>query len=358
MFATTKARLTALLCALALMAGACGSGSSAESVDSGPEADESSSSPEQSPTSAPVSTDSSGGDSESPLGDLLGLPITDDEAMEEYFNDLGRQAELKAAECMIAQGFEYKVADFSNVGGLANSVDFESREFAEQYGFGIASNPFEESFEAFEEFEDPNQAYLDSLTEGERDAYQTALAGSPPEAGDDFQSFEPGGCQGEAFEEVFSFFEVLTEFGDEFEAIEEAFDADPRIVAATSGWGACMTEAGYRFTNAADAESDIRRRYESIVNNPDAFVEGSNDSGAVSVAGGDGGEEEFLFGPGTLNPEFQQQVDDLAVEERAIAIAGYDCNGPLREIEDDVQREYEQRFVDENGAAISNALAN
>ena len=206
-------------------------------------------------------------------------------------------------------------------------------------------------------FEDPNQAYTESLTEGEREAYQTALNGEFPDAGEDFSTFEPGGCQGAAFENVYAFGQVFDQFGDQFEEIEQAYDADSRIVAATSGWSSCMSEAGHSFTDQDGAEEEIRRRYNAIVNSPDAFADGdgiAEQDAGIQVE--DGGEEEFIFGPQSLNPEAQVQVDELAVEERIIALASWECNAPLREIEDEVRIEYEQRFVDENGEAIRAAL--
>ncbi len=45
-------------------------------------------------------------------------------------------------------------------------------------------------------------------------------------------------------------------------------------------------------------------------------------------------------------------VSIVAVEERAVALASWNGNEPLREIEDNVQVEYERRFVDQNGAPI------
>lgn len=354
MFAKTRFYLIALVCALALFATACGGSDTSVSTDAGT-ADEGAADEGDAaaPTTAP-SSDSSNA-TESPLGDLLGIPFGDDEAANQYFDDLSRQAEIKIAECMIGQGFEYQVVDYSQLDGATNVVDFETREFAEEYGFGIASNPFEESFEAFESFEDPNQVFIESLGEGEREAYQLALSGEIPDFDSvDFQTFEPGGCQGEAYSDLFAFGQVFDEFGDEFEEIEQAYEADPRIVEATSGWSSCMNEAGYQFADLASAEDDVERRYSAITQDPDAFV--SIEDQMADLEEGD--DTDFIFGPQTLNPAFQAQVDELAVDERAIALASWDCNGPLREIEDDVRVEYEQRFVDENGAAISEALGN
>jgi hypothetical protein len=271
----SRTSLGAVPCAFALLAGACGR----SSVGASSEVAAAGSTAEPTTAAAPVTSSQSSETAESPLADLLGIPFNDD-AAEQCLNDLGRQAEIKIAECMLAQGFEYQVVDYSQIDALDSNTDFDSREFVEEYGFGIASNPFEESFEA-----------------------------------------------------------------------------DPRIVGATTGWSSCMGEAGHNFSDQDGAEDDVRGRYNSIVANPDAFAEGDGSRESGSVVFEDGADvEEFVFGPQTLNPEFQAQVDELAVEERAIALASWDCNGPLREIEDDVRVEYEQRFADRNGAAIREAL--
>jgi len=338
-----------VLGALALLAAACGGGSDSSNVATSD--GDSSAQDEQQNEQEGDESDEDSEPSESPLADLIGIPFTDEEAMEDFFNDLSRQAEAQIAQCMLTQGFEYTPVDYSALSDAGN-IDFDTREFAEDYGFGIASDPFEEVFEASEQsFQDPNQDYLETLSPGELDAYQTALAGEIDfGAGDDF-NFEPQGCQGDAYNELFSFIGVFEEFDSEFADLEAAYDADPRIVEASSGWAACMSEAGYNFADADGAESDIQRRFDAIVADPGAFEapelpdDGEDASGPV------------FFGPGTLTPEFQVQVDELAVEERAVATASWDCNEPLREIEEGIQLEYETRFVDENGDAIRAALA-
>lgn len=353
MVTTRRTSLVALLCGLVLLASACGGSSSGSANEVASGAGSSDEPASQQDAAEPATSSEPTGGIESPLADLLGIPLGDGDEADQYFNDLGRQAEVKIAECMINQGFEYQVVDYSQIDSFDNNIDFESREFAEEYGFGIASNPFEESFEAFESFEDPNRTYVENLTDGERQAYESALYGEFDESGEETQVFEPSGCQGEAFDEVFAFGMVFEQFGDQFEEIEQAYEADPRIVGATTGWSSCMSESGHSFSDQEGAEQDIQRRYDAILGSPDAFAD---DAGAQDASIEVDGDEEFIFGPQSLNPQAQAQVDELAVEERVVALASWDCNGPLREIEDEVRIEYEQRFVDENGAAIRAAL--
>lgn len=353
--------LLAICCAFALFATACGSGSSGSVATSDSASEDANSAADSQDDSSDDSSEpsESSDNGESPIADLLGIPISNDDEMEQFFSELSRNAERKISECMLAQGFQYTVVDYSAAGGFGVNIDDSSKEYAEEYGFGIASNPFEEAFESFESFEDPNREYVKTLGDGEREAYETALRGDMTEfdSEEDFATFQPSGCSGEAYEEVFSFGLVFEQFGDEFEEVGEQFDADPRIVAAKSGWGDCMREAGYAYSEAQDAQDDVRRRYTAIVDDPDAFeeVDGAEVEGdRIEVEGP--GTSEVFFGPGTLKPAYQQRVDELAVEERAIALASWECDSPLREIEEDIQFEYEQKFVDQYGSAISDAL--
>ena len=341
--------------AVVLVLSACGSGSegagtdNAVAADAG-QADDADSSEDRDDANEPAAQPVAEG--ESPIADLLGIPLNDDDAMQEYFGQLQRDAELKISECMIAQGFEYRAVDYSQIDALDTALDEDSEEFAETYGFGISANPTDRFIQAFEDFNDPNEEYVTSLGAGELEAYQQALRGELPDgASDDDFTFEPAGCAGEAYAEAFKFGSVFEQFAGEIEAAEEAFDADPRIVAATAGWTQCMADGGYSYADVEGARSDFQRRYDALVNVPGAYQEVDVPDGEDSELG-----DGPIFGPRTLVPDVQEQVDALADEERAVALAAWTCNEPLREIEDDVQIEYEQQFVDEHGSAIRTIL--
>ncbi|MFT4232565.1 MAG: hypothetical protein QM606_07310, partial [Leucobacter sp.] len=88
---------------------------------------------------------------------------------------------------MAKEGFEYRPIDHSGFGPAVGSehqeeVDTDSDGFIEQYGYGITDWPGAESLEdqVPEEFVNPNQEYLNSLTESERQAFQQALNGPMP----------------------------------------------------------------------------------------------------------------------------------------------------------------------------------
>lgn len=351
--------LAAVLALFGLLAASCGSSSidveaSGGDTEASTEVDNESAPDEPSDSSSSDSTSSSSDTTrESPIGDLLGIPVSDDDAMEEYFGQLQRDAEQKIAQCMRAEGFEYTPVDYSAFGGRS-IADFESRAFAEEQGFGAAPFPSGEMQEVIEDFSDPNQDYMMSLTEGEREAYQTVLSGELPDfdpSSEDEFFFEPAGCQGDAYEEVFSFGQVFEQFNDEFESMEDNFEADPRIVKARGDWSRCMADAGFSYSSADEAEQQFRTRYEAIMRNPDVFEAPEIDPDNPPNEG-----EPVFTGFPKFKPEFQAEVDDILAEEVKAAVASWDCNEPIKELERDVQVEMEQEFVDTYGAEIRAAL--
>lgn len=301
----------------------------------------------------PMVAPASDGSFESPVAELFGIPVSDADEMNEQFAQLQLVAERSIAECMREQGFEYTPVDYSSIDGLGASIDFEGREFAEEYGFGVATSIDGQFAEAFENFKDPNQGYIESLSAGELNAYYSALSGGEISIGDfdddgesSFDAFEPAGCQGDAYETAYGAIGLFDEFGDELDAMDDAIDSDPRIVEASSAWAACMFDRGYGFTSADDARNDVERRYNALA--------GQESGGGFADSTGDDGDANVIIigGGAVFSPEVQAQVDELAIEEREIAVATWECEQPVRAIYDSVRIEYELRFVEENGDAV------
>ena len=284
-----------IVLAIALVISACGGSSSSTSTAVGSAASEATES-EAASTAQPMlsaetdatestSSDESVGGYESPVAELFGIPVSDEDALSDQTTQLQAEAERRTATCMREQGFEYKPVDYSQFDDLGSALAFEGEDFAKEYGFGIATSIDGNFEEIAESFVDPNQEYLSSLSEGEQEAYYNALMGGSLtiESFDDTQDFEPAGCQGDAYEEAFSSFANFDEFGDELDAMEQQIESDPRVVEANAMWAACMFDRGYGYTDAEDARSDIQRRYDDLVRNdsgggfPDAPAEEAGD---------------------------------------------------------------------------------
>src|SRR5665648_817550 len=83
------------------------------------------------------------------------------------------------ATCMAEQGFDYTPVDYAAMGldltGETLGLEWGSKEFAQQYGYGITNNPV--LGEDAETPEDPNAEYVAGMTPTEQEAYYTALYG-------------------------------------------------------------------------------------------------------------------------------------------------------------------------------------
>ncbi len=82
--------------------------------------------------------------------------------------------ERRIGECMKAKGFDYEPRRWQNTQtGDHVGEPSDTREFVEQYGFGIADSPTHEQPAA----DDSPIAYVDTLSESARLEYEVALSG-------------------------------------------------------------------------------------------------------------------------------------------------------------------------------------
>lgn len=346
----TKRTLAAIVFALALLATACGSDgaetSTETAVDAGADAVEST--PEVAeptaaaadPTAEPASDASAVEGSDSPIENLLGIPIFDDSAMEEWFQNLSREAEIVVARCMLGEGFEYS-PEIIDVTGVGEAGDRDSLDYAQTRGFGIVADFNEAAYDPATATADKNTIYLATLSDGERDAYFVALSGTveSEQTGDPFGQ---GGCRGQATDEVFSVVAILDEIEPVFDGYYDLYISDSRIIATTAEWQACMSEEGLLFGDEEEMFSHVFGMFQGILSNPEAFNELDEESASAL------GNEVH---PG-LQPAAQAEMDTLAEEEIRIAVANWTCREPIKETELAVQREYEAQFVTEVGPQV------
>lgn len=323
----------------------------------------------------------------SPLAELLGWSsgpgdFDEDQAIEEQ-----RQVEASIQLCMSEQGFEYTPRDVSNdmfFGGGWPGEDLSEEEFAAQYGFGF-STTFDEMFEgpsedelaAMQENPDPNYERLQAMSEGERNAYNFALDGEQPEfdeatgmpidpetgevADDSFFGFEPGGCRGEAFDEIYGRFNIYEDLADEFEAMYDRIQADPRIVELATKWSSCMAESGYSYETPEDMYDTFFADFEELQNeifsasfnfDPAELEDIELDEDGIPV---EGSLPPEFFGPPPLSEEQEARLATIQETEIALAVANYGCEGDDEAVYTEVSREYELKFIEENRAVLEAA---
>lgn len=115
-----------------------------------------------------------------PLAEYMGWADFDQEAGEDDWQQ--KQVEQLTATCMKEEGFEYKPVDNNQGYEDPNAAAYElwgTREFAEKYGYGISMNRAAQNQmqNQSQEWVDPNQEYVDAMSESEKVAYYDALWG-------------------------------------------------------------------------------------------------------------------------------------------------------------------------------------
>ncbi|MCU1376327.1 MAG: hypothetical protein JWO68_3613 [Actinomycetia bacterium] len=262
-----------------------------------------------------------------------------------------REAKVQEAvrTCMKAEGFDYIPLDPSQsgmsirFGGPGSDMSKKERK-TKGYGIttGLMSKP------ASSPGSDPNEAIVNALSEADQKAYEIALHG--PEAaaareaagdgggvrvqrqiGSGRESGPSGeqGCFGTAQAEVPGGPETV---GPDLKQMLSRVEADPRLVEANRKWADCMADAGYTdFEQPRDAEK---------------YVMGKMDALMGAEPQGDG-VTKFAIGGDDID---QAKLADLRQEEITIAVADGTCQDEVgyAKIEDKVQHEAEQRFLDDH----------
>jgi hypothetical protein len=181
---------------------------------------------------------------------------------------MARQSRVEAGirECMKAQGFDYVPVDpFAQRAAVTGTSRLSDEDFLKQFGYGISTLWGRATPQA-----DPNQRLRATLGPADRRAYDRVLWGDNP--GSTFQAAvdsgdftKLGGCTRKATEAVFGGAQVLTQLQGRLDQLDERILEDQRMVRAVEHWTSCMAEAGYRYEDPDEIDSDLTRRMERIV---------------------------------------------------------------------------------------------
>ena len=218
---------------------------------------------------------------DSPLDKYL-EPVNGPMDEERWIAESKTVEELVAA-CMAEEGFEYTPVDQSQ--HMSFEDDFEERnteEWVASNGWGMVQTKeeMEAQQQEAEEFVDPNQPYIESLSPSEQEAYFATLHGAGPseeelnEDGSYEYSWEEAGCNGAAQHEVqgSSYWED-EEFADliaSMNALWEELPKQPEIAELNEKWSACMADAEYtELATRSDAQN-------VIIEEQNAFWSGEN----------------------------------------------------------------------------------
>lgn len=280
-----------------------------------------------SPASA---TSTSGSQSGATVEDQLGF----DEA-----GILARQSRVEAAiaQCMKNEGFDYIPIDpFAQRAALVGSTRLSDQDFLKQFGYGISTLWGRGNPQA-----DPNQRLRATLGPADRRAYDRALWGDNQgatfsEAVDSGRFDRLGGCTLKATQAVFGGAQVLTQLQGKLDELDDRINEDRRMVKAIASWSNCMAQAGYRYEDPDEIDSDLFQRMEKIVGPlPGQFATGPA-----------AGEKP--------RPYDRAALAKLQREEVAIARRDNSCEQKqIAPVESVVRPEYEARFRERNRGLIS-----
>ena len=290
---------------------------------------------------------------EGPLSKYLAALWDGEDWNEESFEEEQKKTEELKAACMADEGFDYTPAPAS--GGMVtlggeDDLDWNSVEFAEQYGYGIASWPGDDEMQAADEeaWEDPNQDYYMSLSESERAAYDEALYGPQPteeewaamEESGEYQEYDwtTAGCSGKAMHEVQGedsgaaayedpeFAELFAEMNGLYSTVYGDGTAesitDPRAREITSKWAECLASSSrFTYDSPGTARNEVMNEHSQLL-------------------GGDSGE--------AVEPD-QAEIEKFKEREIAIAVADAKCRekSGYDDALTKLSLEIEQEFVDE-----------
>jgi len=190
----------------------------------------------------------------------------------------------------------------------------------------------------------------------------TAFAEIDPEAGEEAVLDDPfgDGCRGQAYEEVYGAqTEIWEKLGPELEELWQRVQADPRFEEADRQWVVCMADRGYSYDGIdslyEEVFEDFQRRLDEItgggggfadpfegwtVEEIEAFFEERSDA-----------EIEDFFAQASRQEMDEIDQDALAglqQEEIDLAVVAFECQQPLMDTYEELQREYEGRFIREN----------
>ena len=299
----------------------------------------------------------------------------DPAASADYFVQQERRAQELIAQCMAAEGFEYVA-----VTRPTEQFEFGSSqevEYAREYGFDVSTR-YGETFNSPEDdWVDPNQSIVESLSESERDAYYetlygssfttgTASSGGEGDASTEALVVEPDfdGCSGQAYEEIYALeaTQQLYEQLDMASLIERA-EADPRVAALEVEWSECMAERGHDYEDPEvffeAVYTDLEERLEEIVGPAGGFTspfEGmSEDEINEMLTTLSQDELDDLFSQAEQQAQAdvdQEALAALQAEERALAVDFAECIDGIYEQTLEIYREYEAVLVAENRALL------
>lgn len=340
---------------------------------------------------ASCSSDAGGEPKRATLGSALGLDAGD---WPDY-NTMQEQIQGLTATCMIEAGWEYIPVQHPDLEAFTSVSGEDEVARITRQGLGYAwaalysgvADP--EENDPWADFVDPNEAYLSTLSEEEKSAYDISLWGTKeeqqstevtttrfdPETGSEWSTTTSGsGCQGEASAAVFAA-DSTAQSTEEVDALkgfwqelQDRVEAEPRTIALDQKWASCMNDSGYDYASRDAFWGATYAEFSGKVDDvtgPSTYVDPTADFTPEELdeylATATDEEIKALSPPPLeLSADQRAQLEAILADEVAVALADHKCTAGLSDeaaaIYADVEEKYTLAHEDEL-AALAASLA-
>lgn len=255
-----------------------------------------------------------------------------------------RATEELTAACMAEQGFQYvpflTAAPRLIVVDDSEPLDRDSREFAEQFGFGQSVPvPIGGTMFGSDHGNNPNDAVRAAMSDAELAAWEEALWGVR-DADNPFMVLQPG-CQAVASEAVRGTVDAFARISDDVDVLLNTVftGIDPQIAALNTEWAVCMANAGF------PGHLSPRLLHQHV------FDEWWRVQGVTVTRSEDGLSSSFT---GEIQEPTATQLQTFTDWEFALALANYDCRAAIgyHERLNQINFARQQEFVDQHRAEL------
>jgi len=257
-------------------------------------------------------------------------------------------AEAEIKDCMARAGFEYTPAVVQDL-GASQSIGTPTIDEVQKSGYGVADAVAAQIALMEGAGQDPNDAYLETLSPEQIQAYQGALTGitadeivfddegrpisaatGEPVSAAEIRAASDDGCASQAYADLLDPAGANLLSSDVYLEAQQLVQADPEMLALTADWTRCMASAGYPVRDQAELIRDLDAEADNIVHEA---IEDHHD---------------------VDENEIDAMIDELRAEEITVALVDFDCSTELfaaapnitRRVESDFIRDNEDRLVD------------
>ncbi len=288
---------------------------------------------------------------------------------------LRQQTEEAVATCMIGEGWQYIPVTYPETNSNVEYTDEDEVARIKREGLGVAYELLNQgtATDPWAGFVDPNQKYLETLTDAARQAYEAALSGTSEEqaaisttwidpktgAENEVSAGNILGCHGEAYREVWGvdvtsspkYWVTMQAYYDE---VQQRVQADPRMVKFNEEWSACMNKSGFDYANDKEfldkAYQDFQTQADAVLG-PDFYSKDPTDGWTQDKidqfwASASQDQIDALYNQAReLTADQRTQLEAILADEVTVGLAEHACSQDLNARGPDISAEIEAAYA-------------